>query len=133
MVILPVRWPDRRSRAGVFANIPHMVVLLSRLELGRWLFNPATDSCSRFAYCFECIEIDPFVFERLPEPLHHDIAHPASFAVHRNFDAGILEYAGKRIACKQTAPIGVKDLGPAIALQGLFKDGNTKIGILGIY
>ncbi len=81
--------------------------------------DPATYSLPSLVPGFECVEIDAFVFERPPEPLYHDIVHPASFAVHRNLDADILQNAGERIASKLATLIGVEDLGLTITLQGL--------------
>ena len=79
--------------------------------------NPAADSLPGLTSCFECVEIDSFVFERPPESLDHNVVHPAALGVHRDFDVGLFQNAGERIAGKLTALIGVKDLGLAIALH----------------
>ena len=94
--------------------------------------NPAADSGSHLASCFERIEIDSFVLERPPKPLDHDIVHPAPFAIHRDLDVRLFQNSGERIAGKLAALIGVEDLGAPIVLKDLFQGSNAEIGILGI-
>ena len=100
--------------------------------LGVVTVDPATNSLSGLASCFECVEINAFVFERPPEPLDHHVVHPASLAVHRDLDAGIPEGAGEGVIGKLAALIGIENLGLPIMLQGLFQGRNTEIGILGV-
>ena len=89
--------------------------------------NPAADSDPCLASCFECVEIDAFVFERPPESLDHDVVHPAPFAVHRDFDVGILQYAGERIAGKLAALIGVEDFRLAETAERLLQRLNAEL------
>lgn len=94
--------------------------------------DPAVNAGPCFAAGLESMQVDAFIFDRPPEPLDHDVVHPASLAIHGNAGAGLLEHGGECIAGKLAALIGIEDLRTAIALQGLFQGRNAEIGIQGV-
>src|SRR3982750_2403280 len=65
-------------------------------------------------------EVDLLVLDRSPEPLDEDVVAPGTLAVHADGDAVPGRHAGEGPAGELAALIGVEDLRPAVAGQGLF-------------
>ena len=73
------------------------------------------------------VQVNMLVLYRSPEPFNEDVVHPSSFAVHTNFNVVGLQDAGELLAGELTPLVGVKDLGPAVLGNGLFKRLGAKV------
>lgn len=47
---------------------------------------------------FKSMQINAFVFQGSPEPLNHDVVHPAPFAIHGNKDTRFLLEDGNKFS-----------------------------------
>ena len=68
---------------------------------------------------FKIMKINTFVVKGPPDPFNEDSVHPASLAVHGDFDLIVFEGIGKREAAELTPLIGVKDLWLAVLSEGI--------------
>src|SRR5688572_2597243 len=66
-------------------------------------------------------EVDLLVLDRSPEPLDEDVVAPGTLAVHADGDPISGQRTGESLAGELAALIGVEDLWPAVAGQGLFQ------------
>src|SRR3954468_1850979 len=66
-------------------------------------------------------EVDLLVLDRSPEPLDEDIVAPSALAVHADPDPITGQYPGEDFAGELATLIGIEDLRPAVAGQGLFQ------------
>src|SRR3954468_23650251 len=66
-------------------------------------------------------EVDLLVLDRSPEPLDEDVVAPGTLAVHADGDPVPGQHTGEGPAGELAALIGVEDLRPAVAGQGLFQ------------
>jgi len=110
-----------------------LVVQTRMRPVGVVEINPALETLPDLAAGFKSVQVNALVFQGAPEPLDHDVVHPAPFAIHRNADIGVLLEGGNEFVTGELAAlIGVEDLRLTIKLQDLFQGGNPEIGILGI-
>jgi len=77
------------------------------------------------------MQVNLFVFHRLPQPFDEHVVAPAALAVHADGDAFPVEYADEGRAGKLTALIGVEDLGRAVLGFGFLDRFDAEIRVHG--
>jgi len=82
---------------------------------------PSADPGLRLGDAGISMQIDLLILQAAPQPLDEDVVHTATFAVHADRNAAMLEHAGEFGADELAALIGVEDLGPAVPGQRLLK------------
>ena len=71
-------------------------------------------------------QIDVFVRDAPPEPLHEDVIQGPSASVHADGHAVRLKDAGEGVSGELATLIGVEDLGDAVARQGVRQSCHTE-------
>ena len=131
MVIPPVDVPDRRFCQ--YASSGGLVVQTGMRPVGVVEINPALETLPDLTAGFKSVQVNALVFQGAPEPLNHDVVHPASFAIHGNADIGVLLEGGNEFVTGELAAlVGVDDFGLALALQGPFKGFDAEVGLHGV-
>lgn len=74
------------------------------------------------------MQIDFFVFDTLPQPLHEHVVAPATLAVHTDPDAVVFQQFREVEAGELAALVGVKDFRSAVAVDRLLNRFDTEVG-----
>ncbi len=80
--------------------------------------NIAANRGPGFGYVGVGVDVDLLVFNRPPEPFHHDVVPPSALAVHADLHTRIGQHLREVPAGELAALIGVEDFRPAEAGQG---------------
>jgi hypothetical protein len=67
---------------------------------------------------FKIMKVDTLVLQGSPEPFNEDIVHPASLAIHGDFDPVVSEGIGKREAGELAPLVRVENLWFAVLCDG---------------
>ena len=78
------------------------------------------------------MQVDDLGFERTPEALDENVVQTPAPAVHGDGNTGVFEGVGELEAGELAALVGVEDLRPAVALQGVCESLDAEPGIDGI-
>jgi len=73
---------------------------------------PAPEARPQFAAGLEGGEIHALVLHGSPQPFNEDVIHPAAWPIHADRHLCCPQHAGKGMAGKLAALIGVEDLDP---------------------
>src|ERR1019366_834493 len=118
-------------RQSFWRTVEVYLVRRERIQAGVWTggveeIDVAADLCSGLLDRLVGVQIDMLILDRLPEPLDENIVAPASFAIHADGDACLLEPPGEGFTGELTALIRVEDLGLAVLGQGFFQRCQTE-------
>ena len=82
---------------------------------------------------FVGLEIHLLVFDRAPQPLDEHVVAPAALAIHADVDrVGLQDVReGIRGRLRPLLGVGVEDLRGSVALQGLLRGFDTRVGLQG--
>src|SRR3954453_14000862 len=93
---------------------------------------PCSDPGLRFGNRSISVQIYLFVLQTPPEPLHEDIIHATTLAVHADLDRVPLQNTDKVIAGELAALVGVEDVRPSELAQRLLQGLDTEVGLQGV-
>src|SRR4051812_48571492 len=93
---------------------------------------PRSDSRFRFGNRSISVQVDFFILQASPEPLHKHIIHATTLAVHADLDLAVLQHADKVIAGELAALVSVEDLRLSKPSQRLLQRLDTEVGVQGV-
>jgi hypothetical protein len=82
---------------------------------------PVADALFGLGHTIIGFEIALLMSQAAPEALDKHIVHPASLAIHVDFDVMVFEYIREILAGKLTTLVTVKDILCAVGCQGFFQ------------
>src|ERR1017187_5305548 len=98
-------------RQSFWRTVEVYLVRRERIQAGVWTggveeIDVAADLCSGLLDRLVGVQIDMLILDRLPEPLDENIVAPASFAIHADGDACLLEPPGEGFTRSEERRVG---------------------------